>query len=71
MLYFLKKCPPFNTSYNPVNPINTAYAGSILSSKLSGREVTCEICGKKLSEPASLYQNQKIPTRDKPHKCPY
>ena len=33
--------------------------------------MTCEICGKKLSELASLYQHQKIHTGDKSHNCPY
>ena len=33
--------------------------------------VTCEICGKKLADPSSLYRHRKIHSGDKPHKCPY
>ena len=69
--YLLKNCLPLILFYNPIDPINTADAGSIPSSKLSGKEVTCEICGKKLSEPASLYQYQKNHMGDKPQECPY
>ena len=58
-----------NLFNNPVSQINNRDAGSIPSSKLSGQEVSCEICVKNLSEPAS--QHQKIHSRDKPPKCPY
>ena len=33
--------------------------------------VSCEICGKKLADPSSLYRHRKIHSGDKPHKCPY
>ena len=36
-----------NLFNNPVSQINNRDTGSIPSSKLSGKEVTCEICGKK------------------------
>ena len=31
----------------------------------------CEVCGKKLADPSSLYRHRKIHSGDKPHKCPY
>ena len=33
--------------------------------------VKCEVCGKKLADPSSLYRHRKIHSGDKPHKCPY
>eukprot|EP00096_Caligus_rogercresseyi_P009838 TRINITY_DN3427_c0_g1_i1.p1 TRINITY_DN3427_c0_g1~~TRINITY_DN3427_c0_g1_i1.p1 ORF type:complete len:498 (+),score=161.17 TRINITY_DN3427_c0_g1_i1:135-1628(+) len=33
--------------------------------------VTCEVCGKKLADPSSLYRHRKIHSGDKPHKCPF
>lgn len=33
--------------------------------------VACEVCGKKLADPSSLYRHRKIHSGDKPHKCPY
>jgi len=33
--------------------------------------VSCEICGKKLADPSSLYRHRKIHSGDKPHKCPF
>lgn len=42
--------------------------GGIVGNKPS---VTCEICGKKLADPSSLYRHRKIHSGDKPHKCPY
>merc|ERR1719208_229903 len=33
--------------------------------------VKCEVCGKKLADPSSLYRHRKIHSGDKPHKCPH
>ena len=33
--------------------------------------VKCDICGKTLADPSSLYRHRKIHSGDKPHKCPY
>jgi hypothetical protein len=32
--------------------------------------VACDICGKKLSDPSSLYRHKKIHSGEKPFKCP-
>ncbi len=32
--------------------------------------VSCEICGKTLADPSSLYRHRKIHNGEKPHKCP-
>jgi len=48
-----------------------------MSSSLSGvgtngkSSVTCEICGKHLADPSSLYRHRKIHSGEKPHECPY
>ncbi len=46
---------------NPLSPANNSGKPS----------VSCEICGKKLADPSSLYRHRKIHSGDKPHKCPY
>ena len=33
--------------------------------------VKCEICGKELADPSSLYRHRKIHNGEKPHKCRY
>jgi hypothetical protein len=33
--------------------------------------VTCEVCGKRLADPSSLYRHRKIHSGEKPHECPY
>ena len=33
--------------------------------------VSCEICGKTLADPSSLYRHRKIHNGEKPHKCPF
>ena len=33
--------------------------------------VACEVCGKKLADPSSLYRHRKIHSGDKPHQCPH
>ena len=33
--------------------------------------VKCEICGKELADPSSLYRHRKIHNGEKPHKCLY
>ena len=33
--------------------------------------VRCEICGKELADPSSLYRHRKIHNGEKPHKCLY
>jgi KRAB domain-containing zinc finger protein len=33
--------------------------------------VACEVCGKRLSDPSSLYRHRKIHSGEKPHQCPY
>jgi len=33
--------------------------------------VECEVCGKRLADPSSLYRHRKIHSGDKPHKCPF
>ncbi len=31
----------------------------------------CEVCGKTLADPSSLYRHRKIHSGDKPHECEY
>lgn len=51
---------------NPLGGIRTGEIGA------NGKPaVKCEICGKKLADPSSLYRHRKIHSGDKPHKCPY
>jgi hypothetical protein len=33
--------------------------------------VACEICGKELADPSSLYRHRKIHSGEKPHSCPF
>ena len=33
--------------------------------------VKCEICGKELADPSSLYRHRKIHNGEKPHQCNY
>ena len=33
--------------------------------------VSCEICGKTLADPSSLYRHRKIHSGEKPHKCQF
>ena len=33
--------------------------------------VKCEICGKELADPSSLYRHRKIHNLEKPHSCLY
>lgn len=33
--------------------------------------VSCEVCGKTLADPSSLYRHRKIHNGEKPHKCPF
>jgi len=47
---------------------NNALSPASMNGKPS---VSCEICGKKLADPSSLYRHRKIHSGDKPHKCPY
>jgi len=51
---------------HPLGGIRTGEIGS------NGKpSVACEVCGKKLADPSSLYRHRKIHSGDKPHKCPY
>ena len=51
---------------NPLGGIRTGEIGA------NGKPtVKCEVCGKKLADPSSLYRHRKIHSGDKPHKCPY
>jgi len=53
----------------PKNPIGGYKTGEIGA---NGKQpVACEVCGKKLTDPSSLYRHRKIHSGDKPHKCPY
>jgi len=53
------------------NPVNHGDPDSIPAISVEKRSVKCEICGKQLADPSSLYRHRKIHTGDKPHKCPY
>ena len=33
--------------------------------------VKCEVCGKELADPSSLYRHRKIHSGEKPHSCPF
>merc|ERR1719228_2898922 len=51
---------------HPIGGIKTGEIGA------NGKPaVACEVCGKKLADPSSLYRHRKIHSGDKPHKCPY
>jgi len=51
---------------NPVGGVRTGEIGA------NGKpSVACEVCGKKLADPSSLYRHRKIHSGDKPHQCPY
>lgn len=51
---------------HPVGGIRTGEIGA------NGKPaVACEVCGKKLADPSSLYRHRKIHSGDKPHKCPH
>ena len=50
----------------PLLPLRTGEIGA------NGKPaVACEVCGKKLADPSSLYRHRKIHSGDKPHKCPH
>ena len=81
--HFLANMPP--SSYNWLNSSSpngkmsnqqgngrTSSAATVVAAAANGKPaVTCEICGKKLADPSSLYRHRKIHSGDKPHKCPY
>lgn len=51
------------------NPIGGYKVGEVGT---NGKQpVECEVCGKRLTDPSSLYRHRKIHSGDKPHKCPY
>ena len=49
-----------------ISPLRTGEIGA------NGKPaVACEVCGKKLADPSSLYRHRKIHSGDKPHQCPH
>jgi len=51
---------------HPIGGIKTGEIGA------NGKPaVACEVCGKKLADPSSLYRHRKIHSGDKPHQCPH
>lgn len=59
-----------NASSNADRNQNRTSTGPV-SSATGKPSVSCEICGKKLADPSSLYRHRKIHSGDKPHKCPF
>jgi hypothetical protein len=70
--------PPRAHSSSPNHPI-ACHSGSSSASRgipagigANGKPaVACEICGKKLADPSSLYRHRKIHNGEKPHECPF
>lgn len=59
---------------NPVGGINSNSTLNCRTGEIGANgkpAVACEVCGKKLADPSSLYRHRKIHSGDKPHKCPH
>ena len=80
--HFLSNLPPSSldwlNSSSPNGKLNASNNAdrnqnrtSTVSSATGKPSVSCEICGKKLADPSSLYRHRKIHSGDKPHKCPF
>jgi hypothetical protein len=66
----LSNSPP-NDVHTPTTPSSTR-GGIPVGIGPSGKPaVACEICGKTLADPSSLYRHRKIHNGDKPHQCPF
>ena len=63
----LNRSPPQDQSGSP-----STSRGGIPALGANGKPaVSCEICGKTLADPSSLYRHRKIHNGEKPHKCPF
>lgn len=64
----LNRSPPQDQNGSPSTSRGGISAGVGANGKPA---VSCEICGKTLADPSSLYRHRKIHNGEKPHKCPF